>query len=309
MTRFTIKGFGRSARVVLILIVSAVLLTYGCSSMKNIPKSVPVLARTPMNRTMISSYLSVETVFKSDKQILLYPVWEKADESKGHTITWEALDKAGDKVFSSTEDNVVIHSHMAASLPIPLNEIKKAGGSSSQFALHLYIDGQPAGTKNIRYEDRSILRKDIQRIVFLPFIEYCNHPRPWGESAKSLFQNTVADAIYCEVSRIFPDSVPHYVAAQKLGRGLGMGCYNKAECLNYVREMFSDSFLIFGELFIQQVDLDASSLTVYVYNPGSGEMKKFHFFQRFNYTYESLVKDLLKGVLYEKGLIEYLGQS
>jgi hypothetical protein len=279
---------------------------YGCSSFKNKPESVSILATAPMNHTLLSSYLTIETIFKSDQEILLVAVWGDVDQSEGHTIAWDILNKKGDRVFSLSKENFTIHPQMSVFFPVPVKTIESPGVSSDQLTLHFYIDEKLAAMKNFNYENKEIVRKDVQRIVILPFIEYCNDPGPWPESTKNLFQNTIADAINCEVARIFPDVVPHFIAAQKIGKTLGMGCYNKKECLNYVKEKFGDSFLVFGELYIQRFDLDASSLTVHVYDPRTSQIRKFHFFEDFNYTYTSLIYDLLKGVLYKEGLIDYL---
>ena len=161
-------------------------------------------------------------------------------------------------------------------------------------------------SQKIVYEDKNIVNTTIARAVILPFIEISDYPYPWPQDAKNTFQNTMADALFCEVQRIFPDSIPHYVVEQKIGKVLQNNCYHSKECISYLKDKLGDSVFIFGEMYIQKVQIDSSSLTVYVYNPKTDQVKDFHFFQSYNYTLSSLMKDLLSHVFDEKGLWEYL---
>lgn len=305
--RITIRSkFGNSTWPTLIILAFIVLCTNGCSSIKGKPESVSILAAVPMSHTSISSYLSIDTIYKSDNNILLIAVWGRVSQSEGHTITWEVFNNNGDKILSLSKDDFTIRPHMWAYFPVSMKTIEKSDIGSGQLIIHFFIDEKLAMTKKVNYENKEIVSQEDQRVVILPFIEYSNYPHPWPESTKNVFQNTVADALYCEIGRIFPDTIPHYVAEQKIGRVLGVGCSKSMECINFLKGIFGESIFIFGELSMQKVDLDASSLSVYVYNPKMKEIKNFHFFKNSTYNHALLMNDMLKSVLYKEGMMDYL---
>ena len=292
--------------IILAIFAFSGLSAYGCSSMKGKPEELSILATLPMDHTSISSYLSIDSINKSDNEILLVAVWGRVGKSEGHTIAWEILDSNGDKVFSLEKDNFTIRPHVWSYCPVSMKSLEKSKVFPGPLIVRFYVDGNLALTKNIKCEDREIAGKDNQRVVVLPFIEYSDYPWTWPEESKNFFQNTVADAMYCEVARIFSDAIPHYIAEQKIGKIPGMGCYNSMECMSDLKDIFGESVFLFGELYIQKVFLDASSLTVYVCDPNKNKVKKFHFFQCYGNSYSSLMHDLLKGVAYKQGLIKYL---
>jgi hypothetical protein len=190
--------------------------------------------------------------------------------------------------------------------PVSINAIRKSDELPGQLKINFYVDHQLEMVKNIRYENKELSNKDTQRIVILPFIEYSKSPSPWDESRKNIFRNTIADAFYCEVARIFPDAVPHYVAEQKLGKVISQECFNSLGCMRDLTRVFGEGIFIFGEIYIQKTYGDASSLTVYVYNSVTNKFREFHFFQSIGGTYAALMHDMLYGVLYGEGLVDYL---
>lgn len=295
----------RSLRIVLLLMISC-LLNYGCSYMSHKPEGITVLTSVPMGNTAVSSYLSVSTFYESDTTLYLIARWDGKVESGGHATRWEILDSNGKKVFSSSRKKLTIHSHMFTITPVAVKEILPDSQSHGQLTVQFYMDDVLSLSKKIQYKNQSITGRGTQQVIILPFIEQNTEPTPWAEGIRHTFQNTVADAIFCEVNRYFADTIPHYVAEQKVGKKLDLNCLKDKACASFLKETFGDNIFIYGNLSIQKFDMDASYLTVFVYNMKTDKLERFHFFQRYNFSYPSLLRDLLSGVFHEKKMSEYI---
>jgi hypothetical protein len=72
--------------------------------------------------------------------------------------------------------------------------------------------------------------------------------------------------------------------------------------------MFEDDIFISGNIRLSKFVYEISTLTVYVYNQKTGTVKRFSYSQHFRgqLLYSELVHDLIKGVMHEKGFLDYL---
>lgn len=288
------------------LMAAACLLTFGCSPMRHKPDSISILATAPMSRTSISSYLSLDTLYQSNKNIVLLSHWGRVAETQGHTITWEIQDDKGGKLLSFSEEDFTIRPNMWIYFPVSIEGLNRKIMSPGGIKVNFYVDGNLQMTRELKYENKDLVSNNDQRVVILPFAENSKSPSPWDQSRKNIFRNTIADALYCELARIFPDAVPHYVSEQKLGKEVGQDCYDNLECMRGITGAFGEGIIIFGEMYIQKTYGDSSSLTVYVYDSRTKKFRQFHFFKNIDRDYAKLMHDLLKGVLYREGLEKYL---
>jgi hypothetical protein len=278
----------------------------GCSYMTHKPEGMTVLSTQPMGNTSVSSYLPIETLYKSDRTICLIARWGGAKESENHRTQWEILDSTGKKIYSSSRDNVTIRSHMYTITQVTPKEFLAAGSHIDQLTANFFIDDELVQSKKIHYKNQSITSTIDQQVIILPFVEENIHPTPWGDGAKTFFQNTIADAIYCEVKRVFPETIPHYVVEQKVSRHLDPYCLKDESCKSFLKNVFGENIFIYGNLSIQKVDLDTSTLTVFVYNMKTDKLKKFHFFHPYDFSFPSLMQDLLAGIFYKEGMLDFL---
>lgn len=292
---------------VYLIILAAVGITFtGCSYLSDKPEDIFLLSTDPMSQTAISFYLPVSSLYNSDKQLYLIAKWGENIGSENHTTRWEILDAKGTKVFTASQKKFTVHPNMYTKTPVLLSDLLKKCQDPTQLTATFYIDDKLASSIKIEYENKSINSSSDQMVVILPFIEETDHPSPWSKDIKAMLQNTAADAIYCEVSRISPDAVPHYVVEQKAGKQIPPRCLEDKACASFIKKKFGDNIYIYGYLSLQKVDLDASTLTVYVYNMRTGQLKRFYFYQRYLDTYSHLMRDLLTGVFQEKGMLQYM---
>jgi len=289
-----------------LIIVALIGVNYGCTSSIYKPKKLSILPLVPMSRTSVASYISIETVYKSDKQIVLLTLWETVFDSKKHNLRWEILNSKGDKIFSKINENVTIESNTYFHLTVPLKGDISTGLIPGELTVNIYVDDVLAKTQKTNYAEKSITSKKSKCVVILPFVEKCDVPSPWNKRARYSFQNTIADGIYGEVKRIFPDTIPHSVVEQKVGKLYKPDCFDNRACANFVKDQFGDCIFIYGNMWMQQIYLDSSYVTLWVFDLKTGLKKKFHSSQRYRDTFTRLQNTLLKGLLYKGGLLEYL---
>ncbi|MBU1341812.1 MAG: hypothetical protein KKE44_13305 [Proteobacteria bacterium] len=282
------------------------LFTIGCVSSSNSPKDFSILPFVPMEYTEVPSYLQMKTVFESDEEIVLLISWKKVKTSENHILKWDIVDSQDDILFSKIRENFTSHPNMYTYCTVPLESELKDRLNPGELTANFYIDNVLAMSKKIMYESKKIVNKTGRKIVILPFIEKCDHPSPWNEKSRNYFQNTISYALYVEIKRIFPDTTPHYVTEQKIGNVFKPVCFNDKECTSFMQGHFGDSIFIYGDLWIQRAQLDASILNVIIFDSISHTKKRFHFSHRYLNTFSALMNDLLEGVMYKEGALDYL---
>ena len=286
-----------------------IVLGYGCSSINHKPGKISVLAAKPMNHTAISSYLSLDTFYRSDGQIALVASWGRVQESKGHTLKWEIVNSKGKQIFSTVEEDVTIYPHTYTCDIVSLDQFSENDLKPGDYTISLYIDDNLMQSRVLSYSDKNITSRDQRQVVILPFYETCRHPDYWDEASKVYFQNSIAAALYCEIKRVVPDTIPHYVSEQKIGKILQSNCFDNKECTSFVKNQFGESIYIFGYSYMQQLDIDTSFVTLFVYDAKTDNKKKYHYASRYLDSHSSSINDILKGILYERGLLADLGAA
>ena len=120
--------------------------------------------------------------------------------------------------------------------------------------------------------------------------------------------NTFSTAFYHEVKRIIPLTTPHYISERTVGDLSGPNCFEDRSCLNKIEHMFEDDIFISGNIRLSKMVYEISTLTVFVYNSKTGIVKKFSYSQHpgIEEPYSELMRDLIKGVMHEKGFLDYL---
>ena len=111
----------------------------GSSSYK--PKNFSILSSIPMENISISSYLTIETLYESDKEIILVANWKQVSKSENHTIKWEIYNSNGDSIFTASEKNVSIRPNTYSYFPVLLNKNPFVSEFMSQNLVSITLHG------------------------------------------------------------------------------------------------------------------------------------------------------------------------
>ena len=172
------------------------------------------------------------------------------------------------------------------------------------YTVRLYIDDKQALSKSFQYNDISIINRNAQRAVILPFRDVSIETNMLRDSINA-YLNTIANAIYVEVKRIIPDTIPHYVAHQKIGQPLRPDCFHDPQCLSFIENMFGKSIFVTGDVEFGKYVTDNNRLTVYIYDANKREIKEYSNDEKGLTFYSETVHNLLVGVMRKKGLLDY----
>jgi hypothetical protein len=260
-----------------------------------------------MEYTWVVSYPDIETLYKSDNEIYFISYWENASGSENHELKWKLYNKNGVKVYNTIQRDVKIRPYMFYSTKIPLNKSIKDSLIPGMYTVKLYLDGDLIKTKSGEYVPKSILNKNVNSAVILAFNDTSVETNIKVNVNPQII-NTFSTAFYHEVKRIIPMTTPHYISERTVGDLSGPNCFKDKSCLNKIDSMFEDDIVISGNIRLTKYVVEVSTLTVYVYNSKTGIVKKFSYNQHpgVDMPYSKLMHDLIKGVMYKKGFLDYL---
>jgi len=273
----------------------------------NRPRNIKILAGRPMAHTPINSYPDIQTLYESDSEIFFVSYWENCSRSENHELKWELYNKNGVKVYNTIQRDVKILPHIFYPTKIYLDKSIKDSLIPGMYTVKLYLDGELVRTKSGEYVPKSILNKNVNGAVILPFNDTSIETSMKVNESPSII-NTFSSAFYHEVKRIIPWTTPHYISERTVGNLSGPNCFKDKSCLNKIDSMFKDDIFISGNIRLSKYLVEIATLTVYVYNSKTGIVKKFSYSQNpgGDLTYSTLMHDLIKGVMYQKGFLDYL---
>jgi len=269
------------------------------------PDSLSILTSLPMSKTDPSAYIDVETIYESDKELAFMVIWGQVATSGPHTLKWEIYNNKGDRIYQTSRENVTIRPNLFGGERVVLDRSMKDSLMPGLCTVRLYIDDKLAKSKNVQYVNKNIINKNVQRVVILPFKDVSSSTN-MSPDGINLYLNTIANAIYFEVKRIVPDTIPHYVVVQKIGKSLKPKGFNNKECISLIADMFGKNIFITGDIEFAEFTTETSRLTVYVYNAKTGEIMKYNDIAPSEYYYSEAMHNLLVGIMREKGLLDYL---
>ena len=200
-----------------------------------------------------------------------------------------------------------IRPHWFYSKKIYLDKSIKDSLIPGMYTVKLYLDGDLVKTKSGEYVPKSILNKNVNSAVILPFNDTSIETNIRVNQSSSII-NTLSSAFYHEVRRIIPRTTPHYISERTVGDLSGPNCFEDKSCLNKIDSMFEDDIFISGNIRLSKYVHEISTLTVYVYNSKTGIVEKFSYSQNpgGDLSYSKWMHDLIKGVMYQRGFLDYL---
>lgn len=278
-----------------------------CSCALNSPRGIKILAGKPMDSTFITSYPDLTTLYESDNELYFISYWKNCSRSENHELKWELYNKNGVSIYNTIKKNMEIRPHMFYTNKVYLDKSIKDGLIPGMYTVKLYLDGNLVKTKSGEYVPKSIVNKNVNSAVILPFNDISVETNIKFKASPYII-NTFSTAFYHEVKRIIPWTTPHYISERTVGDLSGPNCFKDKSCLNKIKHMFEDDIFISGNIRLSKFVVDIATLSVYVYHSKTGVVKRFSYSQhpRGGLKYSDLIHDLIKGVMHEKGFLNYL---
>lgn len=270
------------------------------------PEVIKVMALDPMSHTCISCYPNIDAIYESDDEIVLISSWDGTVKNQKLATKWEIRDERGKVVWASEIQKVTIRPNVYFTFPLNLDTELKNKLTSGNNSLNIYIEGKLADSQILRYVPQNIQNKKINGAVILPFSLHESEVTLLAADSINNIRNTIACAIYAEVKRSIPDTVPHYVAEQRTGGLLEMDCYDNKDCIDKVKAIFDKEIIISGRVTLPKYENDMGWLDLAVYNVKTGETIKFSATPPGAIYYDELIHDMLEEMLYRKGLANYI---
>jgi hypothetical protein len=283
-----------------------------CSCKLERAPSIKILAGSPMDNSFITSYPEMKTLYESDNEFFLIYYWdkysmEKSRRSKNHELKWELYNKNDVEIYNTIDKDVKIRPHTFHSNKIDFDKGIKDSLIPGMYTVKLYLDGDLVKTKSGEYVPKSIINKNVNSALILPFNDISVETNiPYN--ARPYIINTFSSAFYHEVKRIIPWTTPHYISETTVGGLSGKNCFKDRSCLKQIEILFENDIFISGNIRLSQYVVDIATLSVYVYNSKTGIVKRFSYSQhpRTGLKYTDLMHDLIKGVMHKKGFLDYL---
>lgn len=284
------------------------ILTLICISMSLVScgpqlRSIRILPAKPVEYTSPSCYPAIEEIYQSDDQIFLVSTWGRAPSSnKKHLLQWKLYNPKGESMYLTTDRYVVIKPNTFYTDRISLSQKTKDEFKSGMYTIELYLDDKLFGSQKVDYINKSIINVNIDGAVVLPFSfdgeSYVRH--------KGIL-NTTANAIYGEVKRIVKETVPPTVAEQRIGGSFSPKYFDDPDRMSKIKELFSEDILVAGSVKLAEYTEQEHRLTVYIYHSKKGYYKKFTYLTHtMVQKYTLILSELIKGVLHNQHLTEYL---
>lgn len=285
-----------------ITILTSILVSMSLVSCAPQLRCIRILPAKPVGHTSPLCYPTIEEIYQSDDEIYLVSSWGKRAKSSDHKLQWKISTLKGEPIHNTPERYRTIHPNMFRWEQIKLDANLREKLQFGTYTVNLYLDDKLIKSQNIDYINRSIINHTIDTAVVLPFsFAGTSHVR------RKSYLNAAANAIYGEMKRIVKETVPPAVA-----EGLIMGdftpeYFNDPTRMSSVVEQFSEDILVTGTLSLAQYLGQEFSIKVYVYQSKTRHYKTFTYStSTMVQEYTFILSELIKGVLYEKGLLEYL---
>lgn len=298
--------------IILLLILLITLISCNTTKKYN-PKDFIIMSSEPMANVYLSSYPTIKNIYESDDQIVVVVGWGITDKSTQHTLTISLVDKYNKLLFEKSIEDVTMRHYSFYYFPIPLNMIKLNNKLVGPLTVNLRIDDYLCKSQSINFDVKRIHNQNIDSIAIIPFIGSSSKSEayiPVDEIMPHIL-NSSAHALFCEVIRIAPNTIPHFVSEQNIGKRISLDCFNRPECISYLNNILDSNIFLIGEI---KIDTDYqnyggfSSLMVYTYNVNTGKTLQFQSKSSLWKTgsIETLLKELLFKMTYETELLDYL---
>ena len=284
---------------------------YDCSHQVQTTTKIKVLSTRPLSNTLVQDYPSIYTLHRSDEKVVLVGIWGGSVDVGNHRIRWEMYDAKGERIFATDEIALEVRPHLLSSYTLQIDDHLRQRLSTGVNTVMLFVDDAMIDSQPIAYEQRSIVNRNVRGAVIFPlrFETASAIGESFAVKQKKVISETFSAALYSEVVRVIPRTIPHYVTEEKIGENFKKNCFDDEQCLENAGSLFSKVILIGGKIELSWYEGELETLTLYVHNPETGVEKTFQYSvlaRRGNE--QSIFIELLHGILYKKGFLAYLGE-
>jgi hypothetical protein len=206
-----------------------------------------------------------------------------------------------ERIHTSQVKTVTIENRMSYFHTILLNDNIKEKLQIGTCTVKLLLDDKVIKYQDVKYINESLVNDNINGAVILPF-----RFRSSSYVQDKVVLNTVTNAIYGEVMRIIKDTVPPSAAEEEIPYKFHPKLFSDQEQMTRIKEIFPENIFLSGTLELGQWKTDSMILTVSVYDARKGFIRKFAYLTSASASYETIMTDLIDGILHKKGLLEYL---
>ena len=278
----------------------AVLFVIGICSCSYKPKSLKVLSSRPVRGTSSSTYPTIEKIYESDNEVTFVCTWGRSVKTGSCELRWDIYNQSNERIYTKTYSDARLKPSMYYYHTLSVDRI---GLKPGRYTISVSVDDDLAISQNFEFIPMRITNRNITGAVILPFSDistetYCT--APW-------ITDSIASAVYLEVKRIIPGTVPHYVSEQNLGKNFEIKLDN-TECVAKLKDTFKEDLFITGSVELPKFVGAYSDLTIFVYDKRKGDTQTYqHSLAEHQQTsYANIIHNLIKGVLYEEGFLEDL---
>ena len=179
-------------------------------------------------------------------------------------------------------------------------------------SIKLYLDGRSFLIKQLTYQDQSVHKKQIAKLVVLPFYSTTN--QFFDYKSKDAILSTFSDALKCEAQRYFSNVIPADISEKSVSEMNIKNCFENEGCRNNINKIFGESIFISGNVSLPAANSAWSNperevfLEVFLFDSRQIQMKKF----RSSSQIKSgdlpavIMKSLLDDLLVKQGFLLYI---
>jgi hypothetical protein len=278
----------------------------GCATLE--PPRFMVFANEPMGKSDELAYPELEEIYASDDKMVVVG-WTEVPKTGTYSIRVLLQNGRAEAVYDEQKEvNAKIYEEKPIVLyenSIPLNAEFKTKLSPIN-TLYIYCDNRVLVTKQLKYAPQDVHNRNIKQVVMLPF--FSKAQETFDYRSKDRILNTFADALGCEIKRITPEVIPHYITEQKIADLKVSTCLQNPTCRARLKEIFGEGVFITGNVNVPKYTHEFFNLQVYVFDSQTGKVQEFKSsFTDESETYiEPKMRKIIKGILVKEGLWAYL---
>ncbi len=279
----------------------------GCQTIK--PPEFYAFSNEPMRNSYSNCYIELQDVYDSDGQIYVMG-WAYVEKEGTYVMELKMLNPKGEQIYTYKKDfksdTEKGKTWVGFWNTIRLDPDLIAKLSPGNITINIYCDGKPLVTKQIKYTPGSIINKNVNQVVVLPFYSRASETIEYAYKDEVL--NTMAYAVTNEIKRIAPEVIPHYTAEQKLADKIPQKCLDDPVCRERLKKTFGDAIIVEGDVTLPYYADYPIGLKITLLNTKTGEVKTYRNLMQCNEgsRRSDCMRALIRDSLYEQGLLAYI---
>jgi hypothetical protein len=250
------------------------------SSQADGSRQFTVLTAEPLPQTYINVYQDIKELFVSDTQLVLIAELDSNNNPK-HTAEIQILNSKGEIAYDQEMELETKPGYRKpyVACRIAFDSELKSRLIPGFISIKLHLDGNSFPIKQLTYRDQSIIKKQIAKLVVLPFYSTTN--QLFDYKSKNAILNTFSEALTFEVQRYFPNLFPADSSIKDLS-GLNLkNCFENADCRNNLTKIFKEGIFISGNVSLPAASKNRNApesevfLEVFLFDSRRNQTEKF----------------------------------